>query len=76
MSSAQHPCLYGHRQSTSQSLLIQGGEHKNTPETADILWSHLAEKLTLKKLDGFFGNGKIGESTLFLFSSQLLLGKQ
>lgn len=50
-------------------------EHKNT-EITDILWSHLAKKLTLKKLDSFFGNRKIGESTLLLFCSQLLLGKQ
>lgn len=76
MSSAQLPCLYRHKQSTSQSLWMEGVEHKNTTKIADILWSHLARKLTLKKLDSFFGNRKIGESTLFLLSSQLLLGKQ
>lgn len=41
-----------------------------------FLWSHHAKKFTLKKLNSPFGNRKIGESTLFLFFSHLLLGKQ
>lgn len=40
-----------------------------------LLLNYYAKKVTSKKLNSFFGNTKIGESTFLLLCSQFLLGK-